>query len=118
MALGKSQFHLQPQRLALAVQLGWWAGVSSRAVGQGMRLWVLESWGGVRVMSEGSSVAPALAAAGGHVGLPDWMWLHPGDALPFAAVSAARAVAEVFWRNGEGGTAEQTVSWPSKQPPK
>lgn len=89
-AAGKSQFHLQPQRLALAVQLGWQVGGSSCAQGQGVGLWVLASRGGVRVMSEGSSVAPALAAARVHRGLPGWLRLLPGGASPFATLSMAR----------------------------
>lgn len=54
----------------------WWcsSGGSSRAQGQGVRLWALASRGGVRVMAGGSSTAPALAAAGVHTGLG----LHPG----------------------------------------
>lgn len=40
-AVGKSQFHLQPQHLALE------AGGSSHAQGQGVGLWVLVSQGGV-----------------------------------------------------------------------
>lgn len=116
-AVGKSQFHLQPQRLALEVQLGWQVGGSSRAQGQGVGLRALASRGGVRVISEGSSAALALAAAGVHTGLPDWLGLHPRGASPFTAVSMARAAAEGF-RGAGGGMTKQTVSWPSKQRPK
>lgn len=61
-----------------------------------MGLWVLVSRGGVRVMSEGSSVAAALAAARVHPGLPGWLRLLPGGASPFAALSVAREAAGSF----------------------
>lgn len=102
------------QGSTLEVQLGQWVGGSLGAQGQGVGLWVLASQGGVRVMSEGSSTAPALAGAAVRAALAG---AALGGDVPFAAVSVAREAAEGFggvW----GGTAEQTVSWPSKQLPK
>lgn len=86
---------------------------SSCAQGQAVGLQALVNQNGVRVMSEWSSITPVLAATGMRTRMLNWLGLHPGGALLFAAMSTTWKAVRGF--GGARGRDSQTNSKLAKQ---